>query len=99
REVLWRVGAADRDRRFLLGLELGYGDAALGGALDRVARSELGARHPRADRIDVDVVRAELLRRHPGQRDDRTFARGIGGVRGAGIAAPGDRGDVDDPAA
>jgi len=32
-----------------------------------VARSELGARHPRANRIDVDVVAAELLRRHPCQ--------------------------------
>src|SRR5262249_43933792 len=57
------------------------------------------ARPPRADRIDIDVVATELLRRHPRQRNDGTLARGICGVRGPGIAASGNRGDVDDPAA
>jgi len=55
-DVFRLIGAADRDPRLLLGLQLGDGEAALGGAGDGVAGAELGARHPRANRIDVDVV-------------------------------------------
>src|SRR5581483_5353240 len=53
-----------------------------------------------ADRVDVDVVAPQLLRRHLGQRDDGALAGGVGGVGGARIAAAADRGHVDDaPAA
>src|SRR5947199_2957805 len=68
-------------------------------ARDRVPGAELGPRDARADGIDVDVEAAELLRRHLGQRDNRSLARRISGIRGAGVTAAADRGDVDDPAA
>src|SRR5204862_5535897 len=100
RDVVRRVGAADRDPGLLFGQQLFHANAALGGAGHGVARAELGAGNAGADRVDIDVVAAELLRRHLGQRDHRPLARGIGGVRGTGIAAPADRGHVDDaPAA
>src|SRR3990170_1618915 len=69
-DVVRRVGAPDRDLRLLLSLELLDRQAALRRARRGVARPELGARGPWADRVDVDVVASELLRRHLGQGDD-----------------------------
>src|SRR5437762_4461439 len=99
RDVVRRVGAADRDPGLLFGQQLFHANAALGGAGHGVARAELGAGNAGADRVDIDVVAAELLRRHLGQRDHRPLAGGVGRVGGAGIAAAADRGDVDDPSA
>src|SRR5262249_7085683 len=56
RNILRLIGAADWYPRLLLGLHFSEGDAALVSPLDGIARSELGARHPRGDRIDIDVV-------------------------------------------
>src|ERR1051326_2503826 len=74
-------------------------DAAGGGARDGVAGAELGPRDAGANGIDVDVEPAELLRRHLGQRDDRSLARRISGIGCAGVTAAADRGDVHDAAA
>src|SRR5205823_11578726 len=59
--VVRSVGAADRDARLLLGQQLLDRDAALGGAGDGVTRAKLRPGDAGTDRVDGDVVAAELL--------------------------------------
>ena len=59
-----------------------------------------GLRHrracdPRANGVDVDVIAPQLVRRDHGHGNDGPFAGRVGGVGGAGIALPGDGGDVN----
>ena len=97
--ILGIVRAADRDRLDRVLQRLLDTDTLLFCADDPVALAERRHGHTGTDRIDVDVVRAELLCGRLGQCDDRPFARRVGRIRRPGVTPPRDRGDIDDTTA
>ena len=58
----------------------------------------VGEHEPRRDAVDGDAERAQLVGHLPGEADLAGLRRGVGLDAGEADAAPGARGDVDDPA-
>src|SRR5437763_5196240 len=91
--VLRIVGTPERDRRVAPALHLVDRHALDACPRRHVGLRQRGDRGARADGVDVDVVPGELLGRGARERDHAALAGGIDGVRGAGVALAGDRGD------
>src|SRR5262245_98024 len=97
--VLWLIGALQRYALNVTPLDLLGADVLLLRDCSHHIEVETCAHNAGAHGVDVDVVRAQLLRGRLGKADDGALAGSIDGVRSARIALTGDGGDIDDAAA